>query len=265
MKWQIFYCALFLIAKAESSWLLDRICDYDLTDPHGLITSPNYPHSYPSSVVCTYKIIQPRERIVSLSLSHIDLGWNDTDSCSGRLEIYDGDDDLARRLEVFCGTDYFIPSRVINSTTNALFLKLESHSSSRGNIGFQAVYKTTDLECGGLFKENNGTIQHPTHGTQYKNNENCDWVIQAPPGHTIRLKFIVFQTQQNNDWVKISEFHEGKVVDVTTVSGGTIPSAPVITRGRILYLHFRSDHNSVYSGFRANYTFVDSSGLNSQV
>lgn len=136
-----------------------RICDYDLTDPHGLITSPNYPHTYPSSVVCTYRLIQPREKIISLSLSHVDLGWNDTDSCSGRLDIHDGDDDFAPRLDTLCGTDYFVPSRVINSTANALFLKFESYASPENGIGFQALYKTTDLQCGGLFKENNGMVR----------------------------------------------------------------------------------------------------------
>ncbi|XP_063985865.1 CUB and sushi domain-containing protein 2-like [Diachasmimorpha longicaudata] len=265
MNLQRFCCLLFLVATVESRWLLDRICDYDLTDPHGLITSPNYPHSYPSSVICTYKIIQPRERAISLSISHVDLGWNDTDSCSGRLEVYDGDDDVARRLDVFCGTDYFIPSRVINSTANVLFLKLESYSSSGGNVGFQALYKTTDLQCGGLFKENNGTVRHPTRSATYKNNENCDWVIQAPPGHIIRLKFTGFQTEATHDWVKISEFHEGRIVDLVTLSGASLPSATIATRGRIMYLHFRSDGSNVYSGFRANYTFIDSLGLNSQV
>ncbi|XP_011303628.1 cubilin [Fopius arisanus] len=264
MNWIIFSSILFFIATVESRWLLDRICDYTLTDSHGLITSPNYPHSYPSSVVCTYKIIQPREKVVSLSLSHIDLGWNDTDSCSGRLEIYDGDDDLARRLDVLCGTDYFIPSRVINSTTNALFLKLESYSSIGENVGFQALYKTTDLKCGGLFTERNGTVRHPTYGTTYRNNENCDWVIQAPPRHTIQLRFTSFYTESTHDWVKISELHEGRIIDLITISGSSIPAAasPVITKGRILYIHFRSDSSNVYTGFRANYTFIDPLELN---
>lgn len=239
-----------------------RYCNFDLTDPRGLITSPNYPNNYPAPIVCTYRITPPRGRIVSLSISNIDLGLNDTNLCNGRLVIYNGEDVSAPPMATLRGTHYFIPSRVINSTVNALFLRLETCASCQDNMGFHALYNTIDLKCGGLFKENNGTIRHPaTNGTLYNNNEDCTWAIQAPPGQAIKLDFYRFDTELNHDYIIVTEMYAGQIINLGTFSGPTRPPS-ITTQGRIMYIKFYSDSSSTRTGFIANYVFVNASRVN---
>lgn len=227
-----------------------------------MITSPNYPHIYPAPIVCTYRLIQPLGRVISLSVSHIDLGRNDTNHCTGRLDIYDGDDVFAPMLDSLSGIDYFMPSRVINSTANALFLRLETCSSFQENIGFHALYNTIDLQCGGLFKENNGTVRHPAHNTVYNNNEDCQWTIQAPPGETILLDFQAFETEPRYDYVSVKELYAGRIVDLGSFNGTGIIFSPIATRGRIMYVNFHSDLSGTRTGFIANYAFLTPLKLN---
>ena len=95
-----------------------------------------------------------------------------------------------------------------------------------------------------------GYISHANYPNKYSNNVNCIFVINAPPGRKIKLRFEEFAL----------EFHETCKFDYLEVQGiegakptgkfcGTEKPADVISKGSSLTVKFVSDYATTLSGF----------------
>lgn len=69
------------------------------------------------------------------------------------MEVRDGHNENSTLIGRYCREP---PSEIISSY-NYLWLKFQSDRSIGGK-GFHATYTTTDLNCGGIMKDNLGTI-----------------------------------------------------------------------------------------------------------
>ena len=51
------------------------------------------------------------------------------------------------------------------------------------------------LDCGGEINVESGQLQSPNYPKSYPNDKNCEWIITAPIGYYISLKFDTFDVR----------------------------------------------------------------------
>lgn len=104
--------------------------------------------------LCIYEIEQPLRTSITLRIDDFSIEENSYPLCNyDYLEIRDGHNENATLIGHYCQE----PPGEIISTYNHLWLKFETDRSISGK-GFHATYTTTRLNCGGILKDNMGTI-----------------------------------------------------------------------------------------------------------
>lgn len=89
-----------------------------------------------------------------MQIDDFDLEVNSYPLCTyDYLEIRDGHNENATLLGRYCRE----PPSELTSTYNYMWIKFETDQSIAGK-GFHATYSTTNLSCGGIMKDNVGTI-----------------------------------------------------------------------------------------------------------
>lgn len=150
-----------------------------------------------------------------------------------------------------------------------LVLKLHTHSSMqvRSNVQYYISKKKTwqilILGCGGVIKKANLTISPPQNANGYAHRSNCKWIIVAPPGFLIELKFTTFDLEQyygcRYDYVSI---YDEIVTSETNRSAigkycGTEKPPTILSTTRALSIFFKADESVNGQGFLARYDFID--------
>ncbi|XP_035743302.1 cubilin-like [Vespa mandarinia] len=239
------------------SLFYEVICGKEFTDETGVITSPMYPNSYHPMKTCIYEIILPPGKAIILTILDLDLEGMGSDCYFDSLEIFDGDDENATNLATLCS---FTSSESFYSTYNYMYLKFMSDSSIQGR-GFKLNYTSVDRRCGGLYKNPNGIIESPGQDSNYENNEECTWIIQAPPGYVVQLNWLSFnleyQIRCRNDYVSVYEnISKSEDSHLGTYCGNNKP--PILTsRERTMVIFFETDSSITLNGFMATYIFID--------
>ena len=136
------------------------------------------------------------------------------------VALYDGDSSEDPTLGRFCGLKAPHP---IVASSNELYMVFKSDSSVQRR-GFQATHATgnyinqtkltsvTYLKlngsvflpvCGGHLQASSGVkhfYSHAKYGdNNYENKEDCDWVIEAPPGKNVHLTFLTFELEDEHE------------------------------------------------------------------
>ncbi|XP_014605735.1 PREDICTED: cubilin-like [Polistes canadensis] len=236
------------------------LCGGEFTELTGVITSPLYPNTYHASKTCIYEIILPPGKAIVLTILDLDIEGMSTDCYFDSLQIFDGDNENSTNLATLCGT--LIPSEPFYSTHNFMYLQFTSDTTIHGH-GFKANYTSIDRKCGGFYRSSTGIIQSPNEDGMYENNEECTWIIQAPPGYLVQLTWLLFeleyQTRCRNDYVSIYEnISKSQDGHMGTYCGNNKP--PILTtRDRTMVIYFETDSSITQNGFMANYVFVDAS------
>ncbi|KAI4498132.1 hypothetical protein M0802_006618 [Mischocyttarus mexicanus] len=236
----------------------DIICGGEFTELTGVITSPMYPNPYHSSRTCTYEIMLPSSKGIVLSILDLDLEGTSNDCYFDSLEIFDGDSENSTSLAVLCNT--VAPSEPYYSTHNFMYLKFTTDNTIEGR-GFKINYTSIDRRCGGFYKNSVGIIKSPNDDGSYQNNEECTWIIQAPPGHLVQLSWLSFslemQQRCRNDYVSVYEnISKSEDSHMGTFCGSNKP--PTLTsRDRTMVIYFETDSSITDNGFMASYVFVD--------
>uniref|UniRef100_A0A672G2T7 CUB and sushi domain-containing protein 1-like n=1 Tax=Salarias fasciatus TaxID=181472 RepID=A0A672G2T7_SALFA len=79
-------------------------------------------------------------------------------------------------------------------------------------------------ECGGTIKEEpSGRILSPGYPAPYEHNLHCMWTIEAAPGSTISLHFLVFHTEEVHDVLRIWDGPQDGGVLLRELSGSVLP------------------------------------------
>lgn len=99
----------------------------------------------------------------------------------------------------------------------------------------------------GLFDDGSGPVD------KYAENSDCYWLINPDNVDKINLKFLYFNTEQNNDKVIIYDGSDINATVLATFSGNTLPSAVSSTGGAML-VRFITDNSVNYKGWLAEYT-----------
>ncbi|XP_020662303.3 cubilin [Pogona vitticeps] len=243
-----------------------KSCGGYLHVDRGLITSPNYPQTYPPNLNCSWHILVTAGSVIGIHFEQPFQVLNEDASCShgDYVELRNGPDPSAPPLGTssrngrFCGNN---PFSTMYTTDNQLFVHFSSDSSNGGK-GFRLKYEAKGLACGGnvyITPGNpSGYISSPSYPGNYPPHADCIWMINAPYGEVVELKF---EDQFNihpspNCTLNYIELRDGAGSNAPVINrlcGNFLPSIQRST-GSTLYMRFRSDSTDTGVGFNAKYS-----------
>ncbi|PVD37829.1 hypothetical protein C0Q70_00431 [Pomacea canaliculata] len=231
-------------------------CQYEINKPEGIITSPNWPNFYPARKDCVWHFTtKPGHRI---KLTFREFGLEPHQECTyDHVVLFDGDDNNARSLGLFCGGATPDP---ITSSGNSMYMVFYSDASVQRK-GFEAEYESV---CGGHLVAT-ATPQmiysHAKYGDlNYDNRADCEWRLQADTGFRIQLKFRAFELEDEHEcaYDAVSVYDGQSETDplIGTYCGSEIPP-DIVSNGEYLTIHFRTDDSIHWKGFYATYVLTE--------
>uniref|UniRef100_H3CV01 CUB and Sushi multiple domains 2 n=1 Tax=Tetraodon nigroviridis TaxID=99883 RepID=H3CV01_TETNG len=117
-------------------------------------------------------------------------------------------------------------------------------------------------ECGGTIKnEPSGRILSPGYPAPYEHNLHCIWTIEAPPGSTISLHFLVFHTEEVHDVLRIWDGPNDGGVLLRELSGSALPQDAHSTFNTIT-LQFTTDFFTSKQGFALQFSVSTATSCN---
>ncbi|XP_072933024.1 cubilin-like [Epargyreus clarus] len=237
----------------------ESLCQISIVGDSGVLKSPGYPFSYPNNKICEYIIRTKPGRAILLMFQDFDIEDNNHFNCQyDNVEIRDGLDRNATLLGKFCGSQRIPP--VQTSSLNYMYIRFNSDISVSGT-GFYANFTTIDINCGGIYKEMSGIINHPSLNDTYRNEESCIWYLIAPEGMYIMLTWNRFDLENkpicNADVLELIEIDKDNISNTLgTYCGNTLPPALTVVSNRLM-IKFHSDESLTGTGFSLSYTFLD--------
>uniref|UniRef100_A0AAR2L905 CUB and Sushi multiple domains 2 n=1 Tax=Pygocentrus nattereri TaxID=42514 RepID=A0AAR2L905_PYGNA len=117
-------------------------------------------------------------------------------------------------------------------------------------------------ECGGAIKdEPAGRILSPGYPAPYEHNLHCVWTIEAAPGSTVGLHFLVFHTEEVHDVLRIWDGPQDGGVLLRELSGSTLPPDLHSTFNSIS-LQFTTDFFTSKQGFALQFSVSTATSCN---
>uniref|UniRef100_A0A8C6L3G6 CUB and Sushi multiple domains 2 n=1 Tax=Nothobranchius furzeri TaxID=105023 RepID=A0A8C6L3G6_NOTFU len=117
-------------------------------------------------------------------------------------------------------------------------------------------------ECGGTIKEEpSGRILSPGYPAPYEHNLNCIWTIEAAPGSTISLHFLVFHTEEVHDVLRIWDGPQDGGVLLRDLSGSALPVDAHSTFNTVT-LQFTTDFFTSKQGFALQFSVSTATSCN---
>ncbi|XP_059827436.1 cubilin [Hypanus sabinus] len=240
-------------------------CGGEMTAGTGTISSPNYPHLYPHSRECQWRITVQVGRRVTLTFNDLRLEMHN--NCNyDYVEIYNGFHPNSPRLQKYCG---IVESGTqVKSSGNTMRVVFVTDMST-SNGGFNATYTSEEeAVCGStLMDANPGYLSSPGFDgvSNYGNNLNCEWVIQNSriANSSIYIEFTNFhighQQTCKQDYIEI-QIGDSNGDLIAKLCGQTAPN-PLLIPFTQLWVHFISDSSGQNLGFIAKYSFTECGGI----
>jgi len=118
-------------------------------------------------------------------------------------------------------------------------------------IDFSAFY------CDGTVRvDTEGTIEDGSSNKDYSFNSDCKWLITAPEGKVVDLKFVEFDTEAKTDWL-YSFNGAGTHEDIIAMFSGPDIPPPLRSWNNQLLLWFVSNGDIQRRGWKAELRFID--------
>ena len=258
--WKIFY---------NSSSILSCSGIISLTSPSGTFSDGSgIGNDYDNDLHCGW-LIQPA------NVTTIELSLDSADLASGEVvNVYSGPDNLSPLIRRYTGPS----SLTAISRTGIMFVEFISNNTTTAK-GWTASYITSNSFClpNNLITAPSATFNDGSGSEKYKNNTDCEWLIQpSTPNVFISLRFLSMQTQLNKDSVIL---YDGTTTNDSVLavftgrkSAAYLNSNRVTSTGGNMLVRFISDSTGTDNGWSANYvtiqapfcnsktTFTDSSG-----
>ncbi|EFN89302.1 Cubilin, partial [Harpegnathos saltator] len=219
-----------------------------------MIQSPSYPYSYPPNAFCNYTIVAPNEDIiVEFTDFHLERGHN----CRfDNITVITGDLYELQTVDTYCGNNKPAIARSI-SRIEIIFMTDKFVQRS----GFQFKYFLN--QCGGIITKPS-ELKPLMHGEEYFGRMNCTWVIKAPQGKSVLVRFekfiLEFSTGCYFDNVAI---YEGDLVEkdrrIALICGNLTENLPTFkSEFNSMVVNFNADSSRHFEGFTAKVLFTTS-------
>ncbi|CAL1529132.1 unnamed protein product [Lymnaea stagnalis] len=243
-----------------------HICGSDLRTATGVVTSPNYPGSYPHDRECEWTITVPEGNQIFVNITDFELEGPYNRCPHDYLDIRQENSyflvqSRAREnggylsspaLLKLCGNQPAVTPFISHS--NRLYLKFKSDHSVQKR-GFRLEYSSGATGCGGLMTTPTGGFVSPNYPGNYNHNSECVWTIVVSRGSKIILVFVDLDVEGSSpncyDYIEV---HDGGLTGrLITRLCGTLPPHPITSNTNKLWIKYKTDYNMAGRGFRAQY------------
>ncbi|XP_028834623.1 CUB and sushi domain-containing protein 3-like isoform X3 [Denticeps clupeoides] len=126
---------------------------------------------------------------------------------------------------------------------------------SGDKVMWSGLIPKCEAPCGGHFSAPVGVILSPGWPGYYKDSLSCEWVIEAEPGHSIKISFDRFQTELSFDFLEVHDGPNLLSPLIGSFNGSQVPQF-LFSSGNFLYLLFTTDSSRSDSGFKLFYESV---------
>ncbi|XP_006894385.1 PREDICTED: cubilin-like [Elephantulus edwardii] len=209
-------------------------CGGNLTTPTGTFTSPNYPMPYYHSSECYWLLKSSHGSPFELTFEAFHLEYHP--QCTlDYLAVYDGPSTSSHLLSQLCGDEKPAP---IRSSGDSMFLKLRTDEGQQGG-GFLINYNQV-CESVVIVNRTYGILESIHFPNPYKENQRCNWTIQATSGNTVNYTFLAFDLElYTNCSTDYLELYDGSQ-RIGRYCGRDIPPSGSTTSSRLNVL-FHTD------------------------
>ncbi|CAH0395162.1 unnamed protein product [Bemisia tabaci] len=239
-------------------WVVHGCGGVFLNRPKGKFSTPNYPHNYPPKIHCEWFITADWDKQVTITIPRIDIEDDDNNCLMDSLTIYSGEDDSAPVLTKICQSQ--TSTTIVHSHGNKAFIRFISDQSFSGR-GFEGTFQTDIAAsgCGGMFRTPSGSIFTPNYPKNYRDAEECTWLLTVKALHRVNLTFSDFDVgvarlnpNCSNSYVDIFDGTSSNDPKLARLCGNTVP-APFVSSSNFLLIRLRA-RSPTTKGFAANYT-----------
>ncbi|CAD5120578.1 DgyrCDS9143 [Dimorphilus gyrociliatus] len=240
-------------------------------DVGGEITSPNYPRKYPTSLDCEY-IVKSSTGKVKIDFDDFDVEEDHSGDCEyDYLEITYVSNGSPVKSTKYCGNK---KPASLSTNYDTVRVKFHSDAFTSNNKGFKLTYSATGKQqeyrpiagCDGrqtVVSDPDVRLVGPlTTSGQYPPNSDCYFLIQAPTGYHVSLKFDQFDIQSSfacrEDSIEIYDGpNEASDPSIGPFCNNNKPKNGYIDFDKNSALvHFSSNENGGGSGFIIKFQFV---------
>uniref|UniRef100_A0A672REX2 CUB domain-containing protein n=1 Tax=Sinocyclocheilus grahami TaxID=75366 RepID=A0A672REX2_SINGR len=222
--WLVFICCRLFLSHYEHI-----PCLSNFTAPMGTVLSPDYPEGYGNNLNCVWLILsEPGSRI------HLAFNDFDLEAPYDILTVKDGEMLDSSVLGRFTGAE--VPSH--------LTIQIQKQCLYVSQLKCISVHFTAP--CGGHFSAPSGVILSPGWPGYYKDSLNCEWVIEAEPGRSIKITFE--NIEPNYDFLYIYDGLDSNSPLIGSFQDSKLPER-IESSSNTMYLAFRSDGSVSYTGF----------------
>ncbi|XP_066929338.1 cubilin-like isoform X2 [Clytia hemisphaerica] len=233
-------------------------CDMKFTGNNGLVTSPNYPSTYPDHLNCRLSIQAPVDKVISLYPVAMDTE-SFTGRCIDKVDIYDGDNNEPQNRfsnDTYCGR--VLSPSYTSSGTQMLITFTSDYGTSHSGFAFTYLIHPPQ-ECGGEITGTEGALSTPSYPSYYTANLTCTWNIRVGEGKRIQINVLDFESEtpsagqdcSNVDYLQFTDQSTGQTMGQHC---GTSEPAQRVTTSNTLQVKFLSNSEmNDFRGFRLTF------------
>ncbi|XP_036916668.1 cubilin [Sturnira hondurensis] len=262
----------FSITRAGFNASFHKSCGGYLHANRGIVTSPNYPETYPPSLNCSWHVLVQSGLTIAVNFEQPFQIPNRDSSCNqgDYLVLKNGPDTSSPPLGPHGGNGHFCgsrPSSTLFTSDNQMLVQFVSDDGDGGQ-GFKIRYEAKSLACGGHIyihdADSVGYVTSPNHPDNYPQHADCIWLIAAPPGKLIKLQFedqfnIEVTPNCTSSYLELRDGADSNARIISKFCGTSLPSSQ-LSSGEMMYLRFRSDSSATHVGFKAKYSIARCGG-----
>jgi hypothetical protein len=220
-----------------------------LTAINGTLTDGSGPfNNYENNSSCSW-LVDPQS--VYDSVNNITLEFNRLNTVENLdiITIYDGPTINDAVLGIFSGNT--IP-QIITSSGNKVLVTFETDDTETDTGWFLNYESNTEQWCNGLTNlfEPTDIVSDGSGDFYYRNGSTCMWYIQPPGATSITLSFSEFETEPDEDLVKIYDAATNTLLG--TYSGFELPPVIAIESSKMM-ISFTSNSAETFQGWKAVY------------
>ncbi|XP_035171335.1 ovochymase-1 isoform X2 [Oxyura jamaicensis] len=224
----------------------------------GRVRYPQSPEDdYPDNSLCTWNISVPEEKIILIYFTKLDVEYQvgcDRDYVS----LYSSRRELISKV---CGNVFPAPLLIESDQATITFVSDGSNAGRGFEITFTAVHKESEAGsgCGSVaMLEEEGKIDSANYPGLYPRNTKCHWLIEAPAEYAVKLEFEDFALELSPGCIydAVTVYSDAEEENQLANLCGFSTPKPVLSLGNTMLVHFESDGENNFRGFRARLTFV---------
>ncbi|XP_062457605.1 ovochymase-1 [Rhea pennata] len=222
-----------------------------------------YPQSlddnYPDNSLCIWNITVPEDKIILIHFTRLDID-SQVGCDSDYVSLYSNRGELISKV---CGDILPAPLLIESDGATIKFVSDGANTGRGFELTFTAIHKESEAGsgCGSVaMLVEEGKIDTANYPGLYPRNTKCHWLIEAPVKYIVKLEFEDFAVELSPSCIydAVTVYSDAEEENqLANLCGFSIPK-PVLSPENTMLVHFESDGENSFRGFRARLTFVHS-------